>query len=136
VHVIATTAKQLGYPALHPSELQSTARLWAPLCVVFFVAETPERDEVPPVGIGLRWCWTADSRVLPYLLSKLLTPVLSFASFSNFMTQAQHAVEEDLLLQHGPSQDTVQLSPLIRFCNSKDKPVKLPLITHPQLEPL
>ena len=88
------------------------------------------------LGIGLRWCWTADSRVLPYSLSKLLTSVLSFASFSNFMTQAQHAVEEDLLLQHGPSQDTVELSPLIRFCNSKDKPVKLPLITHPQLEPL
>ena len=54
MRAIATTAKQLGYPALHPSELQSTESLWAPLCVVSFVAETPERGEVPPVGN-----WTA-----------------------------------------------------------------------------
>jgi len=32
VHAIAAAAKQLGYPALHPSELWSTARLHAPLC--------------------------------------------------------------------------------------------------------
>ena len=32
VHAIATAAKQLGYPALHPSELWSTARLHVSLC--------------------------------------------------------------------------------------------------------
>ena len=132
--MIATLSKQLGYPALHPSELRSSARL---LCVPYpisFVAETPGQDEVPPVGIGPCWCWTVDSQALPILLSKLLTSVLSFTSLSNFMTRAQHSnecctVEEDLLILHGDcllSRDT-----LIRFCNcySENKPVKPPSIT-------
>ena len=67
-------------------------------------------------------------RFFPILLSK------SFMSFSNVMTYKCCTVEKDLLLQHGDyllSEDTEELSLLIRFCNSKNKPVRSPLITYP-----
>jgi len=134
VFVIATAAKQLDYLALRPSELQSTARLHVPLWQKHRNGTKCCPWELDHAGAGL-----LNLRFFPILLSKLLTSVLSFTSYSNFMTSAQHAyecctVEEDLLLQHRDcllSQDTIELSSLIHFCNGKSKPVKPPAITHP-----
>ena len=104
MRVIATPSRQLGYPVLHPNELQSTARLCVSLCAVSYILLWQKhqdrikhcQSELDRTGAGLQIL-----RFFPILLSKLVTSVLSFTSFSNFMTWAQHAnecctVEENL----------------------------------------